>query len=211
MKARDRTNRHHLTAGVTDLEATDFLRRLTELLVRLGKNLVGAAEIVEVVHVLRTEIKLQGREHVGRGETDLLGLLAIDVGVERRRAGIVEGEDPCEGRILVGRRDQRVGRIGEFLRRMIAAILDHQLEATGRAQALDGRRIDHDDDGVLDAGQGGAHSRQHRRGIDARDVVAVERRQAVEDRPDIGRDGGRRHIEARSPARYEWGQAPSSG
>ena len=76
-------------------------RRLAELLVRLGKHLVGASEVVEVVHILRAEIELQGREHVGRGEADLLRLLAVDVGVERRRAGIVEGEDTRESRSLL--------------------------------------------------------------------------------------------------------------
>ena len=60
---------------------------------------------------------------------------------------------PANFRILVGCRDERVGRFGELLRRVIAAILDHQLEATGRAQTLHGGRIDHDDDGILDASQ----------------------------------------------------------
>ena len=182
LEGRNRADRHHLAAGVADLQAADVLRCLAELLVRLGKHLVGATEIVEVVHVLRAEVELQCREHVGRGETDFLRLLAVDVGEERRRTGVVEREDAREVGILVGCRDQRVGRSGKFLRRVVAAILDHQLEATGGAQSLDGRRIDDDDDGVLDAGQGRANLRQHRRGVDARNVVAVERRQAVEDR-----------------------------
>ena len=93
---------------------------------------------------------------------------------------------PREGRILVGRRDERVGRIGEGLWSVIAAVLDHQLEAARRTQALDGRRIDHDDNGVLDAGQALAHSRQHRRGVDAGDVLPYKRRQAMKIVPTLG-------------------------
>ena len=90
--------------------------RPPERCVSLGEHLEGAAEIVEVVHVLRAEVELQGGEHIGRRQPELLGLQAVDVGIEGGRAGIVEGEDAGEGRILVGGRDQRVGRIGEGLR-----------------------------------------------------------------------------------------------
>src|ERR1700731_3096044 len=64
MEAGDRTNRHHLAAGVTDLEARDLVPSLSEGFIALGKNLESAAQIVEVVHILRAEIKLQGGEDV---------------------------------------------------------------------------------------------------------------------------------------------------
>ena len=48
---------------------------------------------------------------------------------------------PANVAILVGRRDQGVRRLGEGLRPEAAAILEHQLEAAGGAQALDGRRV----------------------------------------------------------------------
>jgi hypothetical protein len=49
-----RPNRwYHLAAGVTDLEARNLVRSLPEGFIALGKNLESAAQIVEVVHVLR--------------------------------------------------------------------------------------------------------------------------------------------------------------
>jgi hypothetical protein len=129
----DRTDRHHLAAGIADLESRDVLRGLPERFIALGKDLEGAAQIVEVVHVLRAEVKLQGGEHVGRRQPDLLGLQAVDVGIERGRARVVEGEDAGERRILVGGRYQCIRRIGEGLRPEIVAVLNHQLETASGA------------------------------------------------------------------------------
>jgi len=56
---------------------------LPERFIALSKDLEGAAQIVEVVHILGAEVKLQGGEHIGRRQPDLLGLQAVDVGVER--------------------------------------------------------------------------------------------------------------------------------
>ena len=55
---------------------------LPECFVPLGDHLIRAAQIVEVVHVLRAEIELEGRKHVCRRQADLLGLQAVDVGVD---------------------------------------------------------------------------------------------------------------------------------
>ena len=83
---------------------------LPEAAVGLRDDLVGAAEIVEVVDVLRAEIDLQRVEHVGRRQPDLLGLLAVDIGIDRRRARAEQGEDAGKGRILVRGGDQRLRR-----------------------------------------------------------------------------------------------------
>jgi hypothetical protein len=93
--------------------------------------------------------------------------------VERGRAGVVEGEDAAEGPVFVGGRDQRIRRIRERLRSKIVAVFNHQLEAAGSTQTLDGRRVDDEDEGVLDDGQALAHGRQNRRRIHAGNVVTV--------------------------------------
>ncbi len=80
---------------------------------------------------------------------------------------------------------------------MIAAILHHQLEPTGCTQPLHGRRINHDDNGVLDASQRSAHSRQHRGRSDARHMFSVEGRQGIKDGTDVGRDRRGRYIKPR--------------
>ena len=76
------------------------------------------------------------------------------------------------------------------------AILQHHLEAAGIADPLHRRRRDRQHVGVLDHRQPLAQIRQHRVRRDPRDVVVVERRQAGEDRPGIGRDRERRRVQA---------------
>ena len=53
-----------------------------EFAVSLDDDLIGAAKIVEVVHVLRAEIHLQRRKYVGRREAHFLRL---STGLYRRR------------------------------------------------------------------------------------------------------------------------------
>ena len=57
-----------------------------------------AAEEVEVVDVRRAQVDLERVEHVGRFDAEHLGLRAIDVGVDLRRAGAEEREDARETR-----------------------------------------------------------------------------------------------------------------
>ena len=55
--------------------------------VGLGDHVLGAAEVVEVVDVEAAEVDLQRLEDIGDGDVFLLGLDAVDVGVELRNAG----------------------------------------------------------------------------------------------------------------------------
>ena len=121
-----RADRHHLARGVAGLEALDIRGVPPEAAVGLGDDLVGPAEIVEVVHILRAQIDLQGVEHIRGREPDLLGLLAIDVGIDGGRAGTEQREDAGEGRILVGGGDQGLRRMGERIRAEPGAVLHHQ-------------------------------------------------------------------------------------
>ncbi len=82
----DRADGHHLPADVTDFQPRNVLGTLAELFVCLNHNLMGAVQVVEVVHIRRTHVKLERREHVGWCKPYLLGLLAVDVDVERRSA-----------------------------------------------------------------------------------------------------------------------------
>ena len=72
----------------------------------LHPDLIGAAKIVEVVHVLPTEINLQRGKDVGRRQSHFLGFQPVDVGIDRRRASVEQGEYAGEGRVLVGRGDE---------------------------------------------------------------------------------------------------------
>ena len=79
----DRSDRHHLAAGVARLQAHQVLPVAPEPAVGLGDHLVRSAQEIEVVDVLRAEIDLQRVEHVGRRQPDLLGLQAVDIGIDR--------------------------------------------------------------------------------------------------------------------------------
>ena len=114
--------------------------------IRLDPHLISAAELVEIVHVHRTEIGLQRVEDVVHLHAHLFGLLAIDVEVDLRHAG----HGTCEP------------MIGEISWRFLAssmsasvrswstsepdgfAVLDLHLEAAGEAEPHDGRRDDHE-------------------------------------------------------------------
>ncbi len=163
---------------------------------RLDQDLEGATEIIEVVDVLRTEIELQGGEHVRRSEADLFRLQAIDVCVQERRSRVVEREYAAEGRILVRCHDQLVCRVRQSLGTEVVAVLQHQLEPAGAAEALDRRRLDDEDVGVLDDGETLAHFRQHLGCVHALDVLAIKRGQRQEVRRGVRRVGRRGRVEA---------------
>src|SRR5262249_18266086 len=137
---RHRPDRHHLAGCIAGSEAGNVLRGAPELLVALYPDLIGAAEVVEVVHVLLAEVHLQRRKYVGWCEAYLFGFHPIDVGIDRRRAGVEQGEHTGEGRVLVGRRHERAGGFFQRLRAEPAPILQHHLEAARVAEALHRRR-----------------------------------------------------------------------
>ena len=131
----------------------------SERFLTLGQHLGRAAKITEIIDVLRAKKQLQGREHVRRRQPNLFNLHAVYVSVERGRAGVEECEDPRESRVFIGGRNQRFRRISQRLRSAIVAVFYHQLEAAGRTQTLDGRRIDGENKSIFDDGQALTHRR----------------------------------------------------
>src|SRR5258708_34455938 len=111
-----RTNRDHLATRISDFELRDILRCLAEGLIALRENLPSASEIVEVVHILRTDIELECREDSIRRHSDFFCLLPIDIGVDGWRARIEEGEVPGQFWVLVGLRNERISRLAESIR-----------------------------------------------------------------------------------------------
>ncbi len=140
-----------------------------------------------------SQIDLQGGEDVGRGETDFLGLLAIDIRVDRRRARSEQREDACEIRILVGRGDKLLRRLRQRIGAEASAILNHHLEAAGVADALHRRRRDGQHMSFLNHRQAFAQVRENGCGRQAFDLVIVQRRQPGKDRSCVRRNrkGGR--------------------
>ena len=120
------------------------------ILVGLQRDAERVAEQVEVVDVERAEIDLQRVEDVGQAEAQELRLGAVEIVEELRRRGRERGEQRLrvELGLLARGREQRLRRIVE--RRAAAArqILDLELEAAGRAEAVDRGRIEAQRKGV---------------------------------------------------------------
>jgi hypothetical protein len=70
---------------------------VAERRVGLRGHAVGAAEQVEVVDEGGAEIDLQRLEHALGRHAEHVGLVAVDVGEDARRAGVEQGEDLRRG------------------------------------------------------------------------------------------------------------------
>ena len=77
-----RTDRHHFTGSIANFQARNVRLVASVLAVGLDDYFVRPAEQVEIVHVLGAQIDLQRRKHVGRGDSYLLRLHAINVRVD---------------------------------------------------------------------------------------------------------------------------------
>ena len=116
-------------------------------LVGLRDHPEGAAEQVEVVDVGGAEIDLQRGEDVGDVDAEQLRLGAVDVEVELRRRGLEQREHLGDARRLRGACPSwRSTALCSACRPAAGAVLDHHAEAAGIADALHGRRLDHDDE-----------------------------------------------------------------
>ncbi len=150
-QGRHRTDRHHPARGRTDLQVGDVGQLVAIGGLGLGGHAEGAAQEVEVVDVGRAEVGAQGAEH-GRGlDPHQQGLVAVDIGGDARRAGVVEAEHLLHLlRRLGGRAHHGEGRAFQSLEAGAGTVLDHHLEARAGAHALNRRGRQHEDAGFLD-------------------------------------------------------------
>lgn len=88
LELRDCPDWHHFARNIAGLEAGYILRGAPEIGIALNPDLIGAAKIVEVVHILPAEIDLQRRKDVSRRQPHLLRFQPVDVGLDRRRTGV---------------------------------------------------------------------------------------------------------------------------
>ena len=84
--------------------------------VGLQVDLPGAAELVEIVHIVAAQVGLQGVEDVAERNARPLALGAIDVDEELRRVGAEHAEYADQPRLPVGGRRQAVGLVLQVAR-----------------------------------------------------------------------------------------------
>ena len=119
----------------------------------LYDHAVDLAEAIEVVHVKRTEIDLQGGEHVVQVYPHAFGFGAIDVCEKLRHVDLIAREDARQFRALPGLREHRLQGTVKLLVAEPGTILQLQLEATNGAETIHRRRRKHCDEGILNTGQ----------------------------------------------------------
>ena len=161
----ERAQEDHLPPFVAHLELVDVLDAVAELVLRLEGHLPVAAELVVVGDVERAQIRPQRLRDVLLRDAERVGLGAVDVDEELRRVRAELGGDAGQAGLGLQLADERVGLLLQGVQAQAAAVLDHQLEAAGDAQAGDRRRSEGDDLGVLDlAGPGRPHAGHDRVG-----------------------------------------------
>ena len=162
MQRAERAERHHAAGRVAHVELVEVGGRGARVLVGLQRHAERVAEQIEVVDVERAEIDLQGVEDVGQVEAEQLRLRAVEVVEELRRRGRKRGEQRLrvELGLFARRGDQRLRRVVERGAAGAGEILDLELEAAGRAETVDRRRVEAQREGVGNGEQLWPHLRR---------------------------------------------------
>ena len=144
-----RRQRDHLALVVADLQLGDVFRLGAERRICLHAHLVGPAKLVKVIYIQRTEVDLQCLVNRRQRHAELFGLGAVDVGEQLRHVDLEARENA--GQVLVRPRLplQRLHRFVHLVVADVGAVLDHHLEAARGAEAIDRRRREHHDEGIL--------------------------------------------------------------
>ena len=110
----------------------------------LGLDAIRATEEIEVVDVVAAKESLQREEHVVQLDAQRLDLVAVDLELDLRDAGIEAAVDEPDLRTLARLGQQPLQDLRELRGIRADAVLQHEGEAAGRAQPADRRRIEHE-------------------------------------------------------------------
>ena len=135
-----RTDGHHLPLVITGTQPGDIFYAGPERCVRLGDHLPGTAKAVEVIHIGRAKIGLQGVEQFGQRHTLGLGPQPIHLRIQLRHVGLIAADWKAHPRRLRNRTLELIDRLLQRAIAKVAAILYKQLKARPIAQAQDRRR-----------------------------------------------------------------------
>ena len=149
----ERREGHRLAVGTRHLQLVDRPADVAAMnRIGLHVDLPRTAEAVEVVDVVRAQLHLQRLEEVLELDADRRGLLPVDVEKQPGCARGKVGEQAGQAAVLLSRLHHGGGRLLEEGRAVVASILDHELEARHRAEAVDRRRPEDLDAGLVHRG-----------------------------------------------------------
>ena len=149
-----RAQRDHFPPLVPDLEQVEVLDPIAVLALRLDGDLPVAAKLVEAVDVERAQEHRQRLIHVFERHAQGVGLGSVDVQVDLWRVGAEPGRTSARPGCVLQSPGQLVGLALQVRQSAAAAVLDHDLEAAGDAEAGDRRGIAHADHRILDSASG---------------------------------------------------------
>ena len=114
----------------------------------LDHHLPDLAVQVEVIDVVTAQVGLEHGEHVRDRDAQPLGLDAIELEPDLGHVHRKRREEAAELGLLSRLLEKPIGDQRQRLDALAVAVLDHEFEAAGLAQAADRRRLKHDRDGA---------------------------------------------------------------
>ena len=195
-EGRDRADRHHVAGDVARLQVGDVAQRQAVGIVGLRRHAIGAAEDVEVVDEGRAHVDRQRLEDARDRHAELLGLGAVDVGVDLRASRVEQREGLGEAGRLAGRAGERPCRALERRQAAAGAILHVALEAAAGADAGHRGRLEHEHEGLAQREHLWRRSARMRVLGEPCLIALFERLQADEDHAGVGRVGEGGAVEA---------------
>src|SRR5260221_745024 len=145
----DRSDRNNQSVLVPHLEAQDIGWVLAELFIGLSNHLIGSPESIEIVHVQRSEIDLQGISYIGLGQAKSCRLFHIDVCLELRHINRKGGKEIAK---LRRRRSSFEHFLGCVIERFVTetrSIFQLQPEPANCSKTLDWRWTEDREKGAL--------------------------------------------------------------
>ena len=145
LRLQERIERHHRARTRLDEDEARRLNLRAIRHIRLHHDLIGAAELVEVVDLIAAEVDLQRREHVTHLHAELLGPLTVNFEIIDWRIGTVRRPHALQLRTLVHRLHDLFRDRVQLLVRMPRHILQLHRPAADHAEAGQSRLVERDD------------------------------------------------------------------
>ena len=193
---RQHPDGHHGARVGTDIGLADLVHPGPGRLVRLDVDLVGLAQVGEIVDEGAAEDRLQGREDVRDRYLEIFRLGAVQVEEKLGHVGIEGGIGRSDAGLLARRGHQTVEDLGQLLGGLAAQPFELVGKAAGIAETGDGRRREDQDLGVGDGGEASLHGPDQAADLGLWCVAVVPGLQHEDPQAGVGGGGAGEHAVA---------------